>query len=249
MSQARGFQVEKEMAEAINKKKIKDLPQNLKYVIQRIYGKVDENEMVFAERIGDSNKPDIWVEYRGNRKFISIKCGHATEVHTEKVSTITDFLKKCGISEESLHFFLEYSYGDKTEDGTGHFEMPFHEMKKYYAKRAAKFNEEINSNDYLLYKLIDRALFIGSHGATPAEFIYFGNVKYGEIVSRKEVMRQAMKKKWSFMTNPHFGPLQFKMDFRGPVRNPKYEYKRHMVVFWWANLKQEVGYICGDPDF
>lgn len=249
MSRPRGFEIEKEMAEAINGKKVKDLTQNIKYVLTHIYGRMNEEEIVYSERIGDSNKPDIWVEYRGNRKFISIKSGHAVEVHTEKVATITEFLRKCGLSEESLHFFVEYCYGDKTEDGSGRFEMSFPEMKRYYSERSKKFNEEVSANEYLIYKVIDRTIFTGSHNATPAEYLYFGNVKYGEIVSRKQIIGQVFKKDYSFMTNPHIGPLQFKMDFRGPVKNPKYEYKRHMVIFWWANFKQEIGYICGNPDF
>lgn len=240
-----GIYNEDELVAAINNKKVFELSRNLKFIFCRIYGPLDEEEILHAERLNNFMKPDFWVEYKGNRKYISLKSGRATEVHQEKLETFVPFLRENGLSEESIKFFKEYCYADGTEDGTGKEAYDFPRLKLHYEKRIAKFNKELIDNPTLINKILYRCVFEGAiPNAIPADYIYFGNSEYGEIMSFKQLQKHMSYRTYSFMTNPHIGPLQFRAKIRGQARDPSKEYLRHCVQIWWANLEAEIHYIA-----
>ena len=82
-----GTFIEEEMVIAINNRKVYELPRNLKFTLYRMFGPLKDEETFQAGRLGNHMKPDIWVEYEGTRKYISIKSGRATELHQEKLDT------------------------------------------------------------------------------------------------------------------------------------------------------------------
>lgn len=243
MSSNKGLFNESQIVMTLANKKVKDIPQNLKYTLFRLFGPLDEEEIIKSAQISGMIKPDIYIEYKGNRKYISVKSGRATEVHAEYISSFVEFLKEYGLSDESCQFIKEYCYADGTDDGTGEEPMDFITLKTYFSKRTEIFNKEVMSNQYLIEKIIERCLFVGNRpNMEEAEYIYFGTAQYGTLCSKKQIMKHLKRRTWGFMGNPHFGPLQFRMHIRGKAKFPENEYKRHTIDLWWANL-------CPDLDF
>lgn len=239
-----GIKNEYEIVDAINNKKVSELSQNFQFILKKIYGVLDQDAVITAERVANHTKPDIWVEYKGIRKYISIKSGRATEVHCEQLDTFVDFLKENGLTENYTNFFKEYCYGDGTIDGSKGIPFDFGELKTRYKGKSHHFNCEVLSRHYLVENMIDRAIFTGVKGGVPADYIYFGDIYYGEIVSKKQILKHLTIQSWSYMDNPHIGPIQFRMLLRGHPSRPEFEYKRHMVQFWWANLESDLRYIA-----
>ena len=239
-----GIFTEEEMAMAINNKRVCELPKNLRYTLFRIYGPLEEEEIVHADRLRNHMKPDIWVEYKGIKKYISIKSGRATELHQEKLETFVPFLKQKGLSEESCKFLKEYCYGDGTDDGSGEQAYEFVRLKEHFRERSALFNKEVISKPDLVNEVLYRCIFGGAiQNGIEADYIYFGDAEYGNIMSWKQLKKHTSFRTWGFMDNPHFGPLQFKAKIRGQARNPEKEYLRHCVELWWANLEPDLRFI------
>lgn len=240
----KGLFNESQIIMAMANKKVRDIPQNLKFMLFKMFGPLDEDEIIHSEQLKDWIKPDIFIEYKGIKKYVSIKCGRATEVHAEYIDTFVDFLKEHGLSEESCKFIKEYCYGDGTDDGSGAEAMDFITLKMHFQDRAKKFNEEVMHNPYIIEKAILRCLFEGNRpGMQEAEYIYFGTPQYGALCSKKQILKHLTRRTWGFMGNPHIGPLQFRMHIRGQARFEENEYKRHTIDLWWANLQQDIEFI------
>lgn len=239
-----GLFIESEIVMAINKKKVYELPQNLKFALFKMFGALEENEIVYSGKIEGFMKPDIYVEYKGVRKNVSVKSGRATEVHAEYINTFVHFLKECGLSDKSCDFVKRYCYGDGTDDGTGEEAMDYITLKTHFKDDIDAFNEEVIENPALIQKVIDRCIFLGNHEEyLPADYIYFGDHQYGNLCSKKQIFKHLKRRNWDFMCNPHIGPLQFRAHIRGKSRYPENEYKRHTIDIWWANLSSDMNYI------
>ena len=244
MASNEGLFNESQIVMSIANKKVKDIPQNLKFILFKMFGPLDEEEIIKSEQIKDKIKPDIYIEYKGIRKYVSIKSGRTTHVHEEYISTFVEFLEDYGLGKEFCSFIKKYCYADGTEDGTGEEAMDFITLKMTFKNEIEKFNKEIMSNSYLIEKVIERCLFTGNRtGKEEADYIYFGTCQFGVIVSKKQIYKHIARRTWSFMGNPHFGPLQFTMHIRGKARYPENEYKRHTISLWWANLGPDLDFI------
>ena len=114
-----GFVAENAMINALNNKRVKELNDNLKNMLERLYGCLDEDEIVKCEKMTGFYKPDFIVTYKEKRKYVSMKTGNAVTVHEEQLSTFISFLHKNGYSRQSLDTIKLYQYGDGTTDGTG----------------------------------------------------------------------------------------------------------------------------------
>jgi len=250
MSKNYGKFVESEIVMSLNNRHVHEIPKNLKYALYQLYGPLEEDEIIKSEQIDGWMKPDIWVEYKGDRKYISVKSGQATEVHGELMSTFVPFLKEIGVPEEFCNFVLAYCYADGTTDGTGPGPMNFYDIKRHFYEQTAKFNEYMLNHPEIVEKVIDRVLFDGCHEENiKADCLYFGDANYGNIVSKKQIMKHLQFKKYTFMDNPHIGPLQFRAHIRGQSKNPEHEYKRHTIDLWWANLGPEMQRIASRYNF
>lgn len=244
MPSNKGLFNESQIVMAIANKKVKDIPQNLKYVLFKIFGPLEEEEIVHSEQVKGMIKPDIYIEYKGVKKYISIKCGRATEVHAEYIDKFVEFLREYGLSDESCTFIKEYCYADGTTNGTGEDVMDFLTLKTFFKKRSEEFNKEVMSKPYLIEKVILRCLFEGNRpDKEEADYIYFGTPQFGVLCSKKQILKHLTRRTWSFMGNPHIGPLQFRMHIRGKARYEENEYKRHTIDLWWANLQADLDYI------
>ena len=234
----------KEIAQYLNNKKVKDLSNNLKNMLEALYGPLDENEYIYCEKIEDFIKPDIVIEYKGIKKYISLKSGRAESIHQEFIKNFILFLRSLGISKKTQQTILLYQYGDGTMDGSGKRRMKYHEMRTWLDERIKEANEELNSDQYIIEQVIERCLVLGNlENAIPIDAIYFGDYNFGNIATIKQIRKHLRRSNWDWMNNLHIGPLQFRPHARYIDKEIKNEKYRNKIDCYWANLSSDIEFI------
>lgn len=158
-----GFKNENEIITSLNNKKVKEIAQNMKFNLEKMFGKLDEEEIILCSPVPNYQKPDIQITYKGETKYISVKCGRATQVHEEYFATLIPFLKESGLTEDLCDFFLRFCYADGTNDGSGIDQMDFTTAKMTFDKEIKLFNKKVMYNKDFIKKVINRCLFEGSN--------------------------------------------------------------------------------------
>ena len=242
-----GFVVENLLISALNNKKVKELNDNLKEMLEKLFGDIDEDEIVECEKFKGFFKPDIVITYQGNKKYVSVKSGNAVTVHEEQLSTFVSFLHKTGFSKEALDTVKLYQYGDGTTDGTGEKRMNWREVYEKYADKIKKANIEFNRDKMKVYKVMDRLLFQGVDvEAIQADAIYHGDVDNGVLVTKDSVDGYFAFKEWNQYDALHIGPFFLKPHSRFvgvPDDRIKNEHLRHKIQINWSNMKADMLYI------
>jgi len=236
---------EDEFVFAINGKRAEDLSHNFKHILREIFGPFDGKEIIKSGLVEKLQKPDFYIEYKGIRKYISLKTGRAQTVAEEKLKQFLAFLRDWHLSEESQKTFLYYHFGDGTMDGSGEKRMDYFVLVQKLAKRIAKMNQELNQNKEFVKEVIYRCLFKGTvETNVEADYIYFGDVNYGVVCNKTQIFKHVDRRTWDFMDNPHIGPIQFRPHARYIGAPIKKELSRWKIDFWWANLSADLEYIA-----
>ena len=106
-------------------------------------------------------------------------------------------------------------------------------------------NEELNQYNQDVVNFVDKVVFIGNDENLPsADFIYHGNINFGVICSRQNVIKHLRKRNYDYMRNLHIGPIQFHPYARYVNGVGKHEYKRDIVNFKWINFIGDLEYIA-----
>ena len=238
-----GYLREDEMIEFLNNKKVANLSSNLRSLLVSLFGVVDPEEVIKCEYGVEFTKPDFVITYKGTKKYVSMKSGNATIVHSEQVETFIPFLRSIGISEETLKTILLHQYGDGTTKGTGKKRYNNREVYKWLELRIRMANDELNQMP-IIEKVINRAIFQGVlNDVPPADAIYHGNYESGYVATKQQIMVHLEKKDWSFFENLHCGPLLIRPHARYvdmEIRNP---YQRNKLVLYWPKMKEDIKYI------
>ena len=131
---------EDEFVAAINGKRAGDLSHNLKHMLKEIFGIFDPNEILKCELVEHYQKPDFFIEYKGNRKYISLKSGKADEIAQIGLKSFVLYLRECGISKRSQQTILLYHFGDGTNDGSGKSRLDYNELRLLLKERLKELN-------------------------------------------------------------------------------------------------------------
>ena len=239
----KGFRNERQLVYIFDQAKVGELPKPKRYILREIFGALDDEEIIKCDVVQGMQKPDIYIEYKGIRKYLSIKTGRLGSVHQEKIETLLPFFKEVGFTDEMLFYFKLFFYRDGTADGTGETKHTIMEMIEKYPKEVARFNEFINSDYQIIEKVIDRIMFKGSHEENiAADYLYLPDLPDEIILSRKMIMNYIHKKSWKFLHNPHIGPLQYRPHILETDNEWKKKYT-HRVDFWWISLEADAKYI------
>ena len=78
-----GFLREDEMVYHLDKRKVKDLSNNLYHMMQELYGVLDEEEVITCYKTDDFIKPDFVIIYKDEARYVSMKSGRSEIVHSE----------------------------------------------------------------------------------------------------------------------------------------------------------------------
>ena len=122
--------------------------------------------------------------------------------------------------------------------------MNYHEVYNWLEKRIAKANLELNNRLETIEKVIDRVLYQGvDPTAISAEYIYYGTVDYGIIISQRQIHSYLTKKTWNYYDNLHIGPILLKAHARYADRQIVSDERRSRVTCYWAKLPADLEYI------
>ena len=183
-----GTQNEKDLVKSLDKAVFKKLNNNLQNMIETIFGPQKPNTKIRCKLTDNFIKPDIVVEIEGKQAFISVKNNRAEIIHREEIKSFILFLRKFDISVETQKTLLLYQFGDGTMDGTGQKRMNYHEVYDWLHTHIDKANEELNGKFEIIMETFNRVLFQGVDiTAQSAEYIYYGTVDYGIIVSKNSL--------------------------------------------------------------
>lgn len=236
---------EDEFVFAINDKRAEDLSHNLKHILREIFGPFDGKEVLKCGLVEKLQKPDFYIEYKGVRKYISLKTGRAETIAEEGLKQFLEYLRSWNLSVESQKTFLYYHFGDGTMDGSGTRRYDYFELIAKLSDRIKKLNEELNESKDFVKDMIHRCLFQGTVETNiAADYIYFGDINYGVVCNEKQIMKHVDRRTWEYMDNPHIGPIQFRPHARYINTTIKKEQSRWKVDFWWANLSADLEYIA-----
>lgn len=238
-----GVAFERDLVLSLNNQKVKDLSNNLRALLKEIYGFLMPEEIVTAGLVEDWQKPDIYITYNDQTVYVSLKTGSSNVVHQEYISSFVEYLRENFISERTIETILLCHYSDGTIDGTGTERKTFQELQYIYQERIKEANEELNKEKEFVRKTIERCIFVGTTGHIEADYIYHGNLEYGEIMNKRQIFKHVQYRNWMYMDHLHIGPIIFRPHARyaeGEIKNP---YNRTRVDFAYPNLDKDIHYI------
>ena len=154
---------EDEFVFAINGKRAEDLSHNFKHILREMFGLFDGKEIIKCSLVEKLQKPDFYIEYKGIRKYISLKTGRAQVVGEGDLKAFLNFLRSWNLSVESQKTFLYYHFGDGTMDGSGEKRMEYFELiqklniviKSITIKKNIK---NIKKNNLLSFILLEKTM-------------------------------------------------------------------------------------------
>ena len=239
-----GIEREEALVKALDGKRIKNLNQNLQFMVLHIF-KDEKNTSKLSCKLTDNYiKPDIVLSCNGKVAYISIKSGQAQVLHGENIKSFILFLRSIGISEETQKTILYFQFGDGTMDGTGEKRMNYRDTYNWLEKRIQKANLELNNRYETIEAVVERVMFQGVNPTEPsAEYIYFGDVDYGILVSKRQVYSHLKHKSWHYYDNLHIGPILLKAHARYADRQIVSDERRNKITCYWAKLAADLEYI------
>ena len=239
-----GEQREMMIVEALNNRKIKDLEENLRNMVKFIFPEAKPSDVVKAKLSEGMIKPDFSVTVNEETHYVSMKSGINTIFHQEYIDNFSEFLKEKGMKEHTIKTIRYFQFGDGTFDGSGAERMSYTELRSKLEHHTPLANRDLNKDRKLMVELVNRFVFKGSHEDNiEADFIYEGDINYGQIISRSQVLKHLERKNWDFLESLHIGPILFRPHARYYKKAIKHQSSRLRIEFYWPNLSSDMAYI------
>lgn len=235
-----GLTNEKEFINSINNKKIDQIESEfLKYCLYTIFSIIKNDDIFYCRKIYGNKKTDLQISKNNEISFfVSIKSGQSCSIHQQNVNDFVKFLYNIGVSKESLKFLLFYHFGDGTINGSGKQLLPLDEIKISYYKQIRKLNEEINSNKII--RNVYKKVLIGDD--YPIDFIIYGNINFGYIISIKEIMSFVNNYNFDYISSIHFGPFIYQNYSRFSLNKKR----RVQMQLKWKSILSDIELIISN---
>ena len=244
MSSTNGYVIEEEMCLALHNKKVKDLSEHLRFILEEMFGPLEADEKIECYPSKSFIKPDIFIYYKKMMRGVSIKSQDSDVLHDEYVDTFVNYLKEIGVSEKTRNTILLYQYGDGTTNGTGKVRLNGDQVRRKYAALLEEAKQELTGNTKIIIKVVERVMFDGvDPDAFAADAVYHGNVYEGIIVTRRQVLRHIIKNKWTGYHAFNIGPLLLYPHARYANKNVVSEKRRNHINIKWPKLSRDMEYI------
>ena len=191
---------EKNIVNALNNKKIKELNNNLKNFIEEVCtrkGIQTSGDTLIKSTYETSTKlkQDIYVEIEGVKVGVSCKMGTGNSVHQEKCGDFIDYIKETfNASDVVCNAIRLFIWADGTLDGSGMIKYDKEgeivcrfkrgEFKKLYPKQREVILRFFRENER---KLLRRFIFEGRHNSI-VDFVYHGTEVDGVWLSAEEIL-------------------------------------------------------------
>lgn len=245
-----GTQNEDDFVYEIHNKKFKDLSKNLQFFVQYLFSHVKDNDVLQCFKTEDYIKPDICIQWKDQRAFVSLKFGVSDTIHGESLESFNNFLRTLGVEERVIRTILLFAYGDGTIDGTGSTRKNGLQIRYELRDEIEYLNKKLNESKELVKAVVNRLMFAGVDPmAYKANYLYHGNIEYGDFISKNQVMKHIDCKNWDFMDCPHIGPIVFRPHARYSDKTIKNDKFRHELKFTWPNLLSDIRYISKRYNF
>lgn len=232
----KGIRNELDFIFKLNNKRVSNLDFLLQDMIYSLFPNTTGESVVNCKKGNNYEKTDISISINNSVKNISLKLGYINSIHSEKVSSFSNFLYSIGIKKEIIDEILKYQYADGTIDGTGLKRIGVEEYKINNKKSIDRINTFIN-NESVINKCINRFLLQGTNEeysvvdvlicGTPEDFFY---------VTRDELYKYILDKINFKSSSIHFSCLIFQSLSRVLDYNPKTEYRRNWVQIKWYSI-------------
>lgn len=239
-----GIRNETEIVGAVNGKKYCDLTDHLRKIINKMFPKIQNGDLISVKKVPGFAKADLEFTVDGESHYLSVKYGASSQVHCEQISIFIEWLKEHNFTQEIIDLFLFYHYGDGTKDGSGIKRMSQKEVLSTYSDYILRLNEALNSDRFVVRDFVKRVVFEGNDILKQnADYIYHGDIEEGEICSKESVLQYVKRKTFSRLINVHIGPIMIRPYARylsGVETHPE---KRHQVTFEWNRMEWDFEYI------
>lgn len=228
-----GIKNEEKIVISYDGKKVKALSMFQKQVIKRLFGNVNDNDVVYSGLCHRISKGDVYLQINNEIKYLSIKSGNTDSMHFESIVSFILFFRKLGVSEKTQKILLLFHYGDGTLDGTGSRRMLFEELYIKYKYLIEFASKELNSKE-IVSKCLDRFVIKGTENSkVPVDYFYYGDDNYGVLCSSQDLKRFVLSRNYDHYKTLHVGPMSFQPYLRDVNGISRHQYKRNIVQVKW----------------
>ena len=240
MSSINGYNNEFNFVLELNNKSIKELPPLFRDLIDSVFPNENEDSIIKCWRNHLPQKSDILVKINKKIRGISIKKGIKNSVHVEPISEFISFLITNNIERDCIIDYLKFHYADGTTNGKGIVRISTDEYKKENQKSIDKINLELNSNEILLKKAIERFILKGTNSTYSIAALIYGEVDDFLFITAEDIVKIIMSKKDTYSSTVHFSTLTVQPKNRCLNHNPLYEKDRFCVQIKWYSIFDDI---------
>ena len=204
-----GIKNEYAIIEEINMKKYYQLREHWKIIIKIIFPFIKDDDLLRAFSFNDKHaKPDIYIAYKGLKKYISIKTGTNPSIHQEYYYDFFKFLERNGLDKKIIKIIYFYHFGITNKLSNNGLPFTKDEIVDKYKKYIIFANQEINKNKDLIKRVINRAVIQGNNTERQIiDYFYYGNNEKGYLLTKNDIYRMVLKEKKEDDKFIHFGGL------------------------------------------
>ena len=156
-----GIKNEYAIIEEINMKKYYQLREHWKIIIKIIFPFIKDDDLLRAFSFNDKHaKSDIYIAYKGLKKYVSIKTGTNPSIHQEYYYDFFKFLERNGLDKKIIKIIYFYHFGITNKLSNNGLPFTKDEIVDKYKKYIIFANQEINKNkeivkiDHIIYNSI-----------------------------------------------------------------------------------------------
>ena len=234
---------EQKLIDYINDNSFYSFNQNIKDFLLFIFGIHFDNSAfkAYKPNLGQI-KPDMVIEYKGIKKFISVKKGSGNSIHQENFDVFVDFLIKEGFNQSTINNLKLFHYGDGTIDDSGVVRLSATECKKKYQNEINQLNFEFNKPVNLI-KMLDRFLFIGNLSTSvPVDAVYHGTIESGVWANKTELVNYFLSKRFK-SRSIHFASLTYQVWGRNNNYTAVHPERRYIMQVKWGKILNDISNI------
>ncbi len=197
MGANKGHANEYEIINAMNGKKISELPRHFSKWLFLLFNNV--STLLEVKKLNNEQKADILIKGGECKRYISIKSGDSNSFHSEPISSFIPFLRSLGVSEITLRTIVFFHFGDNTFDGTGKTRFTSKELRRVSPERYKKASIEF-SDQNIIKEVIERCVTKGRFRSNHTiDGIYHGTVNQRIFLSfdaiHKTLLRTSNRRK------------------------------------------------------
>ena len=215
---------ELDIISGINGYHYKHLNPKWQSLIKRMFPKISPNDEVKCYFYRDRYaKPDIVIQVKSIKVYVSIKSGHNPSCHQESFPSFVKFLRKCRIPERYIRIITFYHFGRTQKLSKDGESFTRDEIIEKYGDYLVELNNYLLTRSDVTEKIIYRAIIRGTKpNVDQIDYFYYGNVYSGFLLSRNQIHDLVMTGgEKDYRGAPHFGALVYQANGRKDDRIDK----------------------------